>query len=302
MARPLGPTGGGDRTLVGGGVNLLAIESATDLVGAALIADDGTALERSHRGGRAHAEQLAPAIADVCAASGLTVGDVDAIAVDVGPGLFTGLRVGVATAKALAQALGLGVLGVSSLDVLAAAVADRLDLGIGPGTTVVAVVDARRGEVFAARYGFIGYDDRAGKDEPGAGHADPADARVHGPVLMRPDALAASLADPEGGDGGPIVMVGDGVARYRELFDSVPSVDLTFSAALTAPSPLALAQLALRRLEAGAVPSAPGVIVPDYRREADARINWEQRIPAHSGSGGIRPAHSEPGLTSEPGR
>ena len=65
----------------------------------------------SHLGGRAHAELLAPAIEEVCALSGCALGDLDALAVDVGPGLFTGLRVGVATAKALGQALGLGVLG-----------------------------------------------------------------------------------------------------------------------------------------------------------------------------------------------
>ena len=84
--------------------------------------------------------------------SGCTIAEVDRIAVDIGPGLFTGLRVGVATAKALAQALGIGVLGVSSLDVLAAAAAEPF--GPGAGARVVSVVDARRGEVFAASYRF----------------------------------------------------------------------------------------------------------------------------------------------------
>ena len=74
--------------------------------GGALLRDDGGSAERVHLGGRAHAELLAPAIEEVCAVSGCTVADIDVIAVDVGPGLFTGLRVGVATAKALAQASG----------------------------------------------------------------------------------------------------------------------------------------------------------------------------------------------------
>src|SRR5580692_12017919 len=107
-------------------MTLLAIESATDMVGVALLRDDGGSAERVHLGGRAHAELLAPAIEEVCAVSGCTVADIDQIAVDVGPGLFTGLRVGVATAKALAQALGVPLLGVGSLDVLAAAVVDRM--------------------------------------------------------------------------------------------------------------------------------------------------------------------------------
>ena len=91
------------------------------MVGVGLVGDDGGgSAERVHLGGRAHAELLAPAIEEVCAASGCTVGQVDRIAVDIGPGLFTGLRVGVATAKALGQALGIGVIGVTSLDILAA--------------------------------------------------------------------------------------------------------------------------------------------------------------------------------------
>ena len=98
------------------------------------MARDGSVAERSHLGGRAHAELLAPAIEEVCALSGCALGDLDALAVDVGPGLFTGLRVGVATAKALGQALGLGVLGVSSLDVLAAgAVRGGPGRPLGPG-------------------------------------------------------------------------------------------------------------------------------------------------------------------------
>ena len=75
-------------------MRLLAVETATDLVGAA-VSVDGSVVERSHVGGRAHAELLVPSIEEVCALSGCAVTDVDAIAVDIGPGLFTGLRVGV---------------------------------------------------------------------------------------------------------------------------------------------------------------------------------------------------------------
>ena len=124
---------------------LLAIESATDLVGVALVRDHGGEVERVHTGGRAHAELLAPAIEEVCAVSGCTLADVDALAVDVGPGLFTGLRVGVATAKALGQSLGLGIVGVTSLDILAAGARELA--GAEQAGHVVAVVDARRREV-----------------------------------------------------------------------------------------------------------------------------------------------------------
>ena len=252
-------------------MNLLAIESATNLVGAALVTNGGSAAERSHQGGRMHAESLAPAIEEVCALSGLTVRDIDAIAVDTGPGLFTGLRVGVATAKALAQGLGLGVLAVSSLDILAAGA--REEAGPGRARTVVVVVDARRGEVFASQYHF---DDSVAGVHPSV---DPALAREAPPELLTPDGLAESLLEKDHGPGESLLIVGDGAVRYRQLLAGVPAADLGLAEHLSSPSPVTLARLAIRRLAAGAELSTAADLLPDYRREADARINWEQRIP-----------------------
>jgi len=247
---------------------LLAIESATDLVGAALLGPDGSVAERSHIGGRAHAELLAPAIEEVCAVSGCTLADVDALAVDVGPGLFTGLRVGVATAKALGQSLGLGIVGVTSLDILAAGARELA--GAERAGQVVAVVDARRREVFAAGYAF-------GSDDDGASTVDPADVRDDRPEAMAPDALAAWLETLVGD--GPVLVVGDGAVRYLELLGPIPGVDTSLAGEVTSPSPAVLVRLAARRLEAGVVPSSAVDLVPDYRRHADARINWEERAP-----------------------
>jgi tRNA threonylcarbamoyladenosine biosynthesis protein TsaB len=259
-------------------VNLLAIESATNLVGAAVLTDSGSAAERSHHGGRQHAELLAPAIEEVCGLSGLRVDEIGVIAVDVGPGLFTGLRVGVSTAKALAQGLRIGVLAVSSLDILAAgaaAVAGAHGAAVagahGAGTVVV-VVDGRRGEVFTARYRFY----RAVVDADQV--LDPAPACVSAPALVTPDVLTQTLIDLDAGPTEPLVIVGDGAVRYAHLLSAVPGGDLDLAERVSSPSPLALARLARLRLEAGAEPVPPVDVVPDYRRQADARINWEQRI------------------------
>ncbi len=253
-------------------MRLLALETATDLVGAAVVDEGGTVVERSHPGGRAHGELLAPAVAEVCALSGCTLADVTALAVDVGPGLFTGLRVGVATAKALGQALGLGVVTVTSLDVLAAAAGE---VG-GPerAATVVSVVDARRGEVFCAAYRFGG---RAGPA------ADPAAGRDDRPEAVAPAELAAWVE--ELGAAGPVLVVGDGAVRHLDLLVARPGADLGLAAELTAPPPAVLARLAARRLAAGARPVPAADVVPDYRRHADARIHWEERTPRRSGSG-----------------
>jgi tRNA threonylcarbamoyladenosine biosynthesis protein TsaB len=248
-------------------VKVLALETATDLVGAALLRD-GSVAERTHLGGRAHAELLAPAIEEVCALSGCALGDLDAVAVDVGPGLFTGLRVGVATAKALGQALSLGVLGVSSLDVLAAGAYEAAPGG--RSARVVAVVDARRGEVFVAAYD-------AGADGGGPDGPDPATVRTDREGAITPGDLVAWC--DELATAGPVLVVGDGAVRYLELLGPRSGLDLGLVQTVGAPSPAVLARLAARRLAAGAVALAAADVVPDYRRAADARINWEERAP-----------------------
>ena len=141
-------------------------------------------VERVHVGGREHAERLAPAIEEVCAGAGCALDDVTVIAVDVGPGLFTGLRVGVATAKALGHGLGRPVFPVSSLDILAASPSPPTPTPRGttplPPGAVAAVVDARRGEVFAATYenGDLVAVDRVPAGGHRAGVTDPGEAVV----------------------------------------------------------------------------------------------------------------------------
>src|SRR3954452_407285 len=124
---------------------ILGIETATEQVGVAIGGHEGVIATFEVAKGRRHAETLTPAIEFVCRQSGIELCEIGCVAVDVGPGLFTGMRVGLATAKALAQALRVPMIGLSSLDLLAYAVrySDKL---------VAAAVDARRGEVFYALY------------------------------------------------------------------------------------------------------------------------------------------------------
>jgi tRNA threonylcarbamoyladenosine biosynthesis protein TsaB len=245
-------------------VILLGIESATELVGVALSDDAGPRASFWITGRRRHGETLAPAIAHVLEQSGTDLADVDALCVDVGPGLFTGLRVGVATAKGLAQALGVGVVTVSSVDVLAREGSDG-----GWDGPLVAIVDARRGEVFAARY-LVG---------PSAGRGGMTET---GPASRwTPAELAADLAGEAADVGaGPrrILAVGDGAVRYAAELAAVPGLRVAGGSA-GSPSPAALVALAAERLAAGAVPSPPADVVPLYLRDADVRIQWAQRRP-----------------------
>ncbi len=264
-------------------VNILAIESATDLAAVALQTADGSVTEVLGGEGRRHAEAIVPAIEEVCHRAGLSVRDVGLMAVDIGPGLFTGLRVGVATAKALAQALGIGVVGVRSLDVLAATA-----LAQGAGE-VLAVVDARRGEVFAARYQRGPADPGAPSDAP----SDPAPCVTAPPRRWAPaglvDALMAEAPRP-GGSGRPLVLVGDGAVRYRSLLGAVPDVELPGVDEPSTPAPSVLAAIARARIAAGVLPADAAAVLPEYLRDADAAINWEQRrspalLPTSGGDG-----------------
>jgi tRNA threonylcarbamoyladenosine biosynthesis protein TsaB len=157
-------------------VNIVAIETATETVGVAVRTAAGVQAEFALAGRRRHVESLTPALTHLLEQVDLAPGDLDLVAVDLGPGLFTGLRVGVSTAKGLAQALGLGVVGLSSLDVLVAAAAD-----LGHRGLVLSAVDARRGEVFATLR------DVTTSDGPAV--------EIVAPALFAPDALAGAVAD-----------------------------------------------------------------------------------------------------------
>ncbi len=243
-------------------MKLLGIETATELVGVAAAdteAGPGAVASVWVTGRRRHTESLTPAIDHLLHQLGWTLPDIDGLAVDIGPGLFTGLRVGVATAKGLALGLGVGLLGVTSLDVLAEAALE----GGWPGE-VLAVVDARRSEVFAARY------------RPG-GPAGPE--QLAPPTLFTPADLVAALAEdwaPEVAR--PLLAVGDGALRYRGELAAVAGLTLA-GPSLGPPPPPALVSVAARRLAAGAELSAPAGVEPLYLRDADAKINWVQRHP-----------------------
>ena len=124
---------------------VVAIETATETVGVAVRTPAGVEAAFALTGRRRHVESLTPALEHLLTQVDLVPGDLGVVAVDVGPGLFTGLRVGVAAAKALAQSLGVGVLTATSLDILTAAAAE-----VGHSGLILACVDARRGEVFAS--------------------------------------------------------------------------------------------------------------------------------------------------------
>jgi tRNA threonylcarbamoyladenosine biosynthesis protein TsaB len=257
---------------------LLAVESSTQTAAVALADEDGALGSVVTARGRRHTETIAPAIESLCARVGVALGDLDLLGIDVGPGLFTGLRVGVGTVQALSLALDLPVVTATSLEVLAHALARS---GRLVGSLLVPVVDARRGEVFSGRFRVGPGPDR---DAPGAVALAQSDPGASNPdrSLWSPEALAADLALLSE----PVLLAGDGALRYRSLFGALPGLTLA-GPDLAAPPVTALADLCLARGRAGRTVPGAGIL-PRYLRQADATINWETRIAprAPAGAGG----------------
>ena len=164
---------------------LLALDTSTPAVTVALHDGNRVVFERVSVDARRHTELVAPAIADALAEAGAERGDLSRIVVGVGPGPFTGLRIGLVTARTLGAALGIPVDGVCSLDIVAAAVA--------VDEPFVVVTDARRREVYWAAY--------SPRDD--AGHV----RRTDGPDVVRPADVATELP-----------AAGPGAHLYAEYF------------------------------------------------------------------------------------
>lgn len=231
-------------------MNILAFDTCFDACSACVARDSGAAvevlaaaLERFETG---HAERLVPMVDEVMAGARVRFADIDRIAVTLGPGTFTGTRIGIAAARGLALTSGIEVVGASSLAVMAE-VAVR-ELGLQPaGHDLVVVVDARRGEVYAQSFG-----------------ADARDARS--PPLLLPIEDAARL-----GQGRALVLVGSGAAAVAEAAERAGrSAEARLADLL--PDATALAALATS-LNPGELPLAPLYLrPPDAKPQAGKSI------------------------------
>jgi tRNA threonylcarbamoyladenosine biosynthesis protein TsaB len=233
----------------GGGVIVLGIETSTPYSSVALGSEEGTLAAASVSGG-SHGESVTPALERLIEWSAVDLDRVGGIAVGVGPGLFTGLRVGVQTAKSLAQVLGVPLVGLPSLDVLAYSVRHS-------ARPVLALIDGRRGEVFHALY----------RPVPGGVLRD-GDFRI-----ARPDHLVGELQAL----GEEVLLVGDGAMLYRKDIEEELGGQVEFASAVHAhPEAAYLVELAVPRFLREET-DRPADVVPLYLRRSDAEIAWDQR-------------------------
>lgn len=215
-------------------MRVLAFDTATSATAVAI--GDREARDDPPAGSRpGHAQTLLALIEDLKAAEGVDWPGIDRLAVGVGPGTFTGLRIGVASAHALALATGIPLVGVSTLA--------SLELGartqLGEDLSILAVIDARRGEAFAGGAGLK-------------------------PCVLTPEALGKAAGQRAGG----VVAVGDGALKFREVLEAsgarVPDDD----AAVHRVSAVHHCRLAETM-----TPGPAELVQPEYMRIPDAELN-----------------------------
>jgi len=221
---------------------VLAIDTATPATVVGLQREDGEVLEarddplRGERPG--HSTRLLQLAAELLVRAGLSWRQVDRVAVGVGPGTFTGLRVGVATAHGVAQSSGAELVGISSLRALA--------LGSDSDAPVLAAIDARRGEVFLSGY--------------------QKEMELLSPRALAPTAVSDALRAQAGLTGERPLAVGDGAVLYRCAFEGAGVQVPDDGSPLHRISASALCELGQRAVLGG------DPVLPDYLRRPDAAI------------------------------
>lgn len=242
---------------------MLGFDTATHATAVGLMLGDQRFLQASddpppkaHPG---HATRLLGMADGLLREAGIHWGELDRIAVGLGPGRFTGLRVGLATARGLAQSLGIELAGVSTLWALAEAAA-RAREGAG---RLLAVVDARRGELFAAAFSNTS----AGLAPAGGELGVSNGARLLRP--LRPADLAALLADRPDAPGPelPWLALGDGAVLARPELEAAGAEVPADDSRLHRVSGNAVCELGARATPSESLER----VLPDYRRPADVR-------------------------------
>lgn len=240
-------------------MRILALETATSSCTVAVTDGSDLRAELTLQVPRAHSTRLMPLIAQAISESGIAKTDLDGIAVGIGPGSFTGLRIGLATAKGLAFALGKPCVGVPTLKAMAYGTGAQLGL-------VVPMLDAKREEVFAAVYA--------------AGTTDPATwVELLPPAHMSLAALGEAVQSLRAGlrhSWQFVTLCGDVAAKYAGRLGLEEDVVRLAPAGSMLPRAWAVAAVGQEMLVRGAGVD-PEVLAPVYLRKSEAETLWEAR-------------------------
>lgn len=230
---------------------VLALDSSSIVATVALMEDHKLLGEYSTHHKKTHSQKLMPMIAELLESCELKMEDVDLVAVAEGPGSFTGLRIGVATAKGLAHAMNIPVVGISTLDALA------FNLPFCHGL-ICPILDARRAQVYTGVYKWDGEELYA----------------VEAPEAVALETLMEKLVlRPE-----KIIFLGDGVEQNKDvLVQSLGDRAVFAPNTVNMPRASSVAQLALQKAQAGELQNY-FELTPEYLRKSEAERQYEEKI------------------------
>jgi len=232
-------------------MKILAVDTATSSLSVAVMDAGSLCTEITRSTGETHARHLMTLVDTALSLSGMSVTDLDAFAVTIGPGTFTGLRIGLSSIQGMATATSKPIAGINSLDALAAQAAPATRT---PGSLVCAMLDARRQEVYGGLF-------RTG---------DQTSVPVSEPIVARPASLVDEIREP-------CLMVGSGALLYQNLLRE-KLADCFLMAAPIAHTIRGetVARLAMAAFGNNTVP-ANRILQPLYLRKSDAEINAAQK-------------------------
>jgi len=229
---------------------VLAIDTSQRVGGVAIVEDQEIRLELSFNIMATYSKSLVPAIHNALDLTELTFSSVDAVAVGIGPGSFTGLRIGVASSKAIAFSMGIPIVGVPSLDAIVEDVVCELN------TLICPIVDAKKRQVFTALYRMTDHGPR----------------RIGPYLAIRPELLVERLPRGE-----KCILFGDGLRQYGDVFESlIKSLGLDtvtlFKNTVKSVRPGLIGSLSMRKLLTDPKGQLPHELDPLYLRPSDAEI------------------------------
>lgn len=235
-------------------MRVLAVDSSTTVAGVAVVEDDKLVVETFLNTTKTHSQRLMPMLDATLREADLTLADINALAVSIGPGSFTGLRIGLATVKGLAQATGKPIIGIPTLDALAMNAAGL------PGQ-ICPILDARKNEVYTAVYQSV---------DPGQVN------RMSDYMAISPAELVAYLKESWGQS--PVTFLGDATPVYRDMLTTalgdqtrwvLPTHNLIRAGQI--------AYLGRQKLAAGERDSYL-TIKPLYIRQSEAEVKWQMKM------------------------
>ena len=227
---------------------IVAIETSSRIGSVAVACGELVLGQRQFSKAMRHAVELMPAIRDLAREQGWKPGDIDQVYVSAGPGSFTGVRIAIAIARALQQALGCQLISVPTVDVLAANAPVEVN-------DLVVLMDAKRGQIYAARY-----------------QRDATSAmlrRVDGPLLTDPRAFLSQ--EPH-----PLYILGEGIDYHREAIAAASGKIIELDKMLWQPQAVMVHKLGWALAKAGAFTEREALL-PIYLRKAEAEEVWEKK-------------------------